>query len=495
LAEKQLRWDSDGLASVRRNLRWLAAVGLPALFLNAAMEGQPNQVFKDSLGRLSFLILMVALAVAVGRIFRTRRGKRTVWGTRLHRTALYLGVAIPLLLGLVALAGYYYTARELTYHLLTTVWLGLGALVLHQVLLRCLFVARRRLALAQAQLRREAELTEAGPEAEQPQLQPAEREMSIQDIGVQTRKLLGGCVAVVVVLCLWAIWSRVLPALAFFNNVTVWSDITLANLLVALGLLVITVLAARNIPGMLEITALRRLPLDAGVRFAITTVCKYTISVIGIVLVFTSVGLTWSKVQWLVAAMTVGLGFGLQEIFANFISGLIILFERPMRVGDTVTVGDITGTVTRIQIRATTIVDWDRKELVVPNREFITGRLVNWTLSDRILRVVVTVGIEYGSDTDLAVELLLAVARENPDVLDEPEPTVVFTEFGDSSLSFQLRVFVPSVEVFLQVRHQLHMAIDKAFRDAGITIAFPQRDVHIRTVEQALPINQAREAD
>ena len=152
-----------------------------------------------------------------------------------------------------------------------------------------------------------------------------------------------------------------------------------------------------------------------------------------------------------------------------------------MRVGDYVTVGEISGEVTRIQIRATTITSWDRKELIIPNRQFVTGELINWTLSDAVLRIVVPVGIAYGSDTRKAKETLLRVGAAHPMAARNPPPTAVFLEFGDSSLNFELRVFISSAEHFIKVADELHMAVDQAFREAGIEIAFPQRDLHIRT--------------
>jgi potassium efflux system protein len=202
------------------------------------------------------------------------------------------------------------------------------------------------------------------------------------------------------------------------------------------------------------------------------------------------IGIGWSKVQWLVTAMLVGLGFGLQEIFANFISGLMLLFERPIRIGDTVTVGNVSGTVTRMRIRATTVTDWDRKELIIPNKEFITGQVINWSLSDPVLRTTVSVGIAYGSDTARAEEVLYRVAREDPSVLEDPEPRVLFTGFGASSLDFEVRVFIPNIEHFLQTKHRLHKAIDQAFREADIEIAFPQRDIHIRSVHPPVRLIQ-----
>jgi potassium efflux system protein len=290
---------------------------------------------------------------------------------------------------------------------------------------------------------------------------------------------------------LWLIWEPVFPALGILQDVELWSytgvidgttqtvPITLANIAVSVIVIAVTIIAVRNLPGLFEMILLNRLPMNPGARYAYSTITRYTLTAIGIVIALNTMGLRWSNLQWLVAALGVGLGFGLQEIVANFISGLIVLFERPFTVGDTVTVGDIHGTVTRIQIRATTILDWDRKELIVPNKEFITGRLINWSLSDSIIRIKVPVGIAYGSDTDLAEQLLLKAAQASPLVLKSPAPQVVFFSFGDNSLNFELRVFIRSIDDWIPMLHAMNRAIDKAFRQAGITIAFPQRDVHL----------------
>jgi potassium efflux system protein len=264
--------------------------------------------------------------------------------------------------------------------------------------------------------------------------------------------------------------------------------ITLADLGLALLVLSIGFVAARNVPGLLEIAVLQRLPLQAGERYAITTTVQYVITICVVVVAAGLIGVGWSKVQWLAAAVTVGLGFGLQEIFANFVSGLIILYERPVRIGDIVTVGDVTGSVTRIRIRATTITNWDRKELIIPNKEFVTGQVVNWSLSDQVLRLVIKVGIAYGSDTRLARNVLLDVATANPRTLPEPTPKAFFQEFGDSSLNFELRVWFKDIDDWMFGKHELHQAIDDAFREHGIEIAFPQRDLHIRSVRDTLPV-------
>jgi potassium efflux system protein len=176
--------------------------------------------------------------------------------------------------------------------------------------------------------------------------------------------------------------------------------------------------------------------------------------------------------------MTVGLGFGLQEIFANFVSGLIILFERPIRIGDIVTVGEVTGYVTQIRMRATTITDWDARELVVPNKEFITGNLINWTLSNPTTRIHIPVGVAYGSDTVRAREIMQSLAERSEYVLTDPAPFTAFCAFGDNALELRLYVYLARRELYWDAFNELATGIDLAFREAGISIAFPQRDIH-----------------
>jgi potassium efflux system protein len=216
-----------------------------------------------------------------------------------------------------------------------------------------------------------------------------------------------------------------------------------------------------------------------GSRYAIRKLLGYAIVGAGIIAVLSTLGLQWDRLQWLVAALGVGIGFGLQEIIANFISGLIILFERPIRVGDLITVGDSSGQVIRIHIRATTIRDFDGKELLVPNKEFVTGRLLNWTLSNTDIRMTLEVGIAYGSDVHKAVTILEELLRSHDMILDDPAPDVIFREFGNSSLNLIARYFFNDVDRRAFLLHDLHMKINDAFKENGIVIAFPQIDVHM----------------
>jgi potassium efflux system protein len=410
-----------------------------------------------------------------------------------------VAVGLPIFLAAQAASGYFLSALQLRDLMRFTALLAMSLIVLNSLALRWLSLARRRFAMREARRKRDAQREadrqklaagDTSPADEESRLILPEPEIGLAEISEQTQSLLRTVMFILVAIGLWAIWEPVFPAFDILQDVQLWSysgtvngvatqvPTSLANLVMAVVVVVFTIIASKNLPGLLEITILNRLAMDAGARNAFTTLCRYAITAIGILLAFNTIGFRWSSVQWLVAALGVGLGFGLQEIVANFICGLIVLFERPFRVGDTVTIGAITGTVSRIHIRATTVVDWDRKELIVPNKEFITGQLVNWSLSDPITRFKINVGIAYGSDTELAEKLLVKVLNENPMVLKDPKPTAFFLGFGDNSLNFELRLFVDNLDHRLPVQHELHKAIDREFRKAGIVIAFPQRDVH-----------------
>ena len=323
---------------------------------------------------------------------------------------------------------------------------------------------------------------------------PAEEpEVDYGALGEDTKKLISTALTVVALLGLWIIWSDVLPAFRILDEVSLWSysasvdgiekrlPVTLGDAILGVLIIVIGIAAARRLPALMEIALLSRLKMTAGSRYAVTTLTQYAIVAIGIVLVFNILGGSWDEIQWLIAALGVGIGFGLQEIVANFISGLILLFERPIRIGDVVTVGDTSGVVTRIRIRSTTIRNWDQKELVVPNKEFITGRLLNWTLSDPMVRIVIPVGVAYGSDVGLALKLVSETAREHERVLDDPEPLVTFENFGDNALNIMLRCCIESMDYRLQTQSELNEEINRKFEAAGIVIAFPQRDIHLDT--------------
>lgn len=501
LSEAHFEWPVSALKPMRNYLRATMLLILPPLFIAVVMNSQENERWADSLGRMSFVAVMAVCSLLVQQSLRPAGGiyqaviapRRGEWLGRLRLLWHTTAVLAPLALAVLALAGYHYTAEQLARRLVTSAYVLLGLAMLRSFLLRWVLVRRRKLAMQQARQRRAAIQAETRPAGESavPSVipMPSEPNLDLATINAQTRHFIEYSLLVAGLAGIWLVWVDVLPALRILDSITLWQmfdqadAITLADLCLAALVSATTLIAAKNIPGLLEMTVLQRLPLDAGFRYTIGAVSRYVIIVVGLVTACHNIGLSWGKVQWLIAAVSVGLGFGLQEIFANFVSGLIILFERPVRVGDVVTVDEVTGVISRIRMRATTITDWDRREFIVPNKEFITGRLLNWTLSDQVNRVVVRVGVAYGSNTTLAAELLMKVAEQHPVVLADPAPKVAFEEFGDSALNFVLRCYLPDMENRLDVIHDLHVEVDREFRQAGIEIAFPQHDVHIRSID------------
>jgi len=225
--------------------------------------------------------------------------------------------------------------------------------------------------------------------------------------------------------------------------------------------------------------------IDLGVRVAIGSILKYLILTIGFIVIIQTVGINLSSLTILLGALGVGIGFGLQNVTNNFVSGIIILFERPIKVGDRIDVAGVAGNVIKISMRATTIITNDNVSIIVPNSEFISSTVINWSHTDRNVRFNFPVGVAYKEDPEKVKNLLLEVAGENEGVLKNPGPDVLFNDYGDSSLNFNLRVWTsryidrPGV-----LKSQLYYEIFKRFKEAGVEIPFPQRDVHIKEMTQ-----------
>ena len=505
LAARHFRWPEASVRLLRRELGRLLWTFLPTAFVTYVAINLDPVTVGGIIGRLSFVIIALALGIFFYHVLHPRRGVLVDFVQQvrkqplgwIHQLWFPLLVVMPVALGVLALAGYLYTAGSLIGRLVETTWMVFGLLVLNGLAVRWLTVTRRKLvyeaALEQRKAAREAEQKQesisegdkSGP------IEDEEPEVDLVALSEESRKLLNTTLVFTGIIGLWLIWSEVLPALRFLDQVSLWHytvtvdnetqrfPITLADIGLAILIGIGTYVLAKRLPSVLEIVMLNRFEISAGGRYTVITLTTYVIVAIGILLALSTIGARWSQLQWLVAALGVGIGFGLQEVVANFICGLILLAERPVRVGDLVTVGDASGKVMRIRIRATTIRDFEQKELLIPNKELITGRLLNWTLSDETTRILIQVGIAYGSDVDRAMDILLELAREDERVLEEPAPGVVFDRFADSSLNLAFRVYVGTLEDRLPVMTDMHRKIHRRFAEEGITIAFPQRDVHI----------------
>jgi small-conductance mechanosensitive channel len=286
----------------------------------------------------------------------------------------------------------------------------------------------------------------------------------------------------------WADVSRVIGT-PFFHL----GDIGISPVFVVKAILVFILIAyfSRRTSRLLRVQLIDRTSLEVGQRYAIERTSTYVIFVVGLFIALQVAGVNLNSLAVLGGALGIGIGFGLQAIASNFVSGLILLFERPIKVGDRVEVGDHNGDVIRIGARATWVRTNDNIVIVLPNTEFITSPVVNWTANDRQVRFLVPVGVSYSSDPKQVRELLLGVARGHADVLGHPPPDVIFKGFGDSSLDFELRVWTKAmVDQAPMLKSDLYFAIFEAFRENAIEIPFPQRDLHLRSVEASLPIER-----
>ena len=504
IARTHFQWQKPTVTLLRKQFSWLRIIAIPAVFIINTTLASRYSVHSDSIGRLALILLLLAISVFFGMILKPSSGiladsMRRHPEARLNQLR-YLWypiiICMPLVIIGFAVEGYYLSALELQQKLIYSLRLVFLAVMIHALVFRWLNLINRQLALNNAQNKRDAALlAQKHPitGSDEPVLPVDEQLLDIPKINAQTIRLLNVFIALSLAIGFWMIWKNILPAFSFLERIELWQHkvnidnqesyepTTLINLLLAGLYLFITVVSVRNFSGLMELILFRRITIEAGGRYAVNQLAKYVLITIGFISVANELGGSWSQVQWLVAALSVGLGFGLQEIFANLVSGIILLFERPIRVSDTVTIGDITGTVSRIQMRATTLIDGDQKEHVVPNKTFITSQLVNWSLSDPITRVVIPVGIAYGSDVDLAHKVMLDTITSMPLVLTDPEPCVLMVGFGDNALNFSIRVFVSEVIHTMPVTDELYRRLEIAFRAHNIVIPFPQRDIHIRS--------------
>jgi potassium efflux system protein len=500
VAERHFGFPSARAAHQRTKVR---SLGLVAMLLAAVVTiagQQPAALADDVIGVFVVLGCYGLMAWQSVGLIRGAADDR-VPGFRLLTLVVFR--LMPLALIAAVWLGYYYTALKLTGRLIDTILVLIVWRVVEAAAVRSLAVAARRLAFQRALARRQTAPRDPAARENAEALEIIEEPvLDIEQVNRQSLRLLRLGLLGATLFVLYWVWADLLSVAAYLDTVTLYEyggsgagammPISLLDLFSALAIAVVSLVLARNLPGLLEVLVLSRMNLGQGNAYAATTLLSYLIVGIGAISALSTLGVSWDKLQWLVAALSVGLGFGLQEIFANFVSGLIILFEKPVRIGDVVTIGNLSGTVSRIRIRATTIIDFDRKEIIIPNKTFVTDQLVNWSLSDTVTRVTVKIGVAYGSDLDLVRKLLLQIADENQRVLKEPAPMVVFLSFGASTLDHELRIHVPELIDRNAAIDEINRRIDQVFREHGIEIAYNQMDVHLHRppVSDRPPVNR-----
>lgn len=497
-------WPEYQVRSAMKYYQLSVWVVIPLVMIVMSFDHYNNRQFAATIGRFSFILLCFALVFMTNAIHRAgvplyidKKGS----GCNLFSRILWvILLSAPWVAIFAACLGYLSTAQILLGRLEASVVTWFGLLVIYFMIRRWMWIQKRRIEFERAKQRRIERLAQRAKSEEDHTTNSNTPDMidepviDLDVISAQSLQLVRSIIAMIALISMVLLWSELHSAFAFMENIKLWGTkviingnevehyISLSSVFIAILVLTITVQLVKNLPALLELGILQHLDLAQGTGYAISTVSKYIILLVGCMIAFSFVGIDWAKIQWLIAALGVGLGFGLQEIFANFISGLIMLFEKPVRIGDTVTIRDLTGTITKINTRATTIVDWDRKEIVMPNKAFITEQLVNWSLSDAITRIVLTIPATIDADSQLVMDILLKVAKECEYVLNDPEPQVFLVDIQEGIQLFEVRLFASEMSHRMPLRSEIQQLIIKEYCKHGLTLPFPPLQTNLESL-------------
>ncbi|MFC0227598.1 miniconductance mechanosensitive channel MscM [Serratia aquatilis] len=503
------RWPVTQVSRAMRYYKMSIWLIVPLIMALITFDNLNDREFSNTLGRLCFILLCLALALVTHSLKRAgiplyldKKGS----GENVINVALWgLLLSAPLIAALASTVGYLTTAQKLLARLETSVAIWFLLLVVYHIIRRWMLIQRRRIAFDRAKQRRADILAQRAkgegessqtPNSTEGSIEVDETEIDLDVISAQSLQLVRSILTMIALVSVIFLWSEIHSAFGFLENIKLWDvtstvngvdvaqPITLGALLIAILVLIVTMQLVRNLPALLELAVLQHLDLAPGTGYAITTITKYLLLLFGAILSFAWIGIEWSKLQWVVTALSVGLGFGMQEIFSNFISGLIILFEKPIRIGDTVTIRNLTGSVTKINTRATTISDWDRKEIIVPNKAFITEQFINWSLSDTLTRVVLTVPAPGEANSEEVTRILLNAAERCALVLDNPVPEAYLVDLQQGIQIFELRIYAAEMGHRMPLRHEIHQLILAGYREHGITLPYPPFQVRSETLSR-----------
>ncbi|MFK8257888.1 miniconductance mechanosensitive channel MscM [Erwinia sp. AnSW2-5] len=512
------RWPQTRVARAMRFYTLCIGLVVPLMMMLIAFDNLEDREFSATLGRLCFILICGALSLVTVSLKRAgiplhldKEGNGENFMNNVLWNAM---IAIPMVAALASCIGYLATAQALLARLETSVGIWFLLLVIYHIIRRWMLIQRRRIAFDRARQRRAEILAQrARGEEEVAAQQTAVDSVDVEEpvidldaISAQSLRLVRSILTLIALVSVIVLWSEIHSAFGFLENIRLWDvsttvqgveslqPITLGSVMIAILVLVITTQLVRNMPALLELALLQHLSLTPGTGYAITTLTKYLLILIGGLVGFSLIGIDWSKLQWLVAGLTLGLGFGMQEIFANFMSGLIILFEKPIRIGDTVTIRDLTGSITRINTRATTITDWDRKEIIVPNKAFITEQFVNWSLSDSVTRVVLTIPASAEANSEEVTNVLLQAAHRCSYVLETPQPEAFLVDLQQGIQLFELRIHAAEMGHRMPLRHELHQLILRGYQEHGLEMPFPPFQVRVDTIGRKTPASNGAPA-
>ncbi|MGF1726531.1 miniconductance mechanosensitive channel MscM [Photobacterium nomapromontoriensis] len=500
-------WDPAIIKRAFGHYQRLLLIYLPMMVIQDFAHLYSDIDVNATLGRLAFVISNLAVSYFLWRMYQEKipmtygelpEGKAHIG----HHIFWWILILIPQALNYTALNGYLSSSQSVMAKMELSAVLGVITLLIYYLTKRLMLIQKRRLAFERAKTKRQEIIAQRIAEVEvekeetfsssEMQIDIDEPEIDLDKISAQSLRLLRSLLLLIYLACLSVVWADFYQAISYLGDIRLWgvthtidgieelSSISIKSVLLSILTFWLTAILTRDLPGAMELLILQHLNLSPGTGYAITSLTRYLAIFLGIIIGSGLIGFDWSKMQWLIAALGVGLGFGLQEIFANFISGLIILFEKPIRIGDTITIRDLTGVIAKIQTRATTIVDFDRKEVIVPNKAFVTEQFINWSLSDPITRVTLSISVHYAANTDLVTKLLFEATDECDLVLDNPAPEVFFLTLTADSQNFEVRAYAAETAHRLSLIHDLHNRIKQKFNHHGIEIAAPQLEVQMK---------------
>ncbi|URJ23997.1 miniconductance mechanosensitive channel MscM [Blochmannia endosymbiont of Camponotus sp.] len=458
-----------------------------------------DREFSDTLGRLCFILLCIYLTFITNNLKHSGLplylNKHDSSDNIINHGLWNIIICAPIIAAISCMLGYLFIAQELLARLETSLFIWIISLIVYHIIRRWTSIQRRRIAFERAKQKRTLQLTlRMHNESNSTQLlqtnklvsndEKTSKILDLDTISTQSLQLIRSIITIIALLLMTLLWSELHSSFSFLENITLWDvtstikgvdniqPITLNSFLIAVLVIVITTKTVKNLPAFLELTVLQHLDLTPGTGYAITTLIKYILMFFGGIIGCSLIGIEWTKIQWLIAALGVGLGFGLQEIFANLISGLMILFEKPIRIGDTVTINKLTGNITRINTRATIITDWNHKEIIIPNKEFITKQFINWSLSDTLTRVVLRVPAPLETDMKKIVKVLLQIAKNSSFSLHTPPPEVYLVDLQQGLPIFEIRIHISDIKLRMPLCHQMHMLIIEYYQNNGIKLPY-----------------------
>lgn len=485
IAQRHFAYSPSKLSSLRLIVDKVYWLIIPILIVANINEINPINISDDVIGYTIILVFLCALTYVIFNYIKYKLSSSEVNLVGMFIYFVYIAVPVTLLV-LLAL-GYYYTVIKLINRIALSFYLCLGYAFISNIIRRILYVAEVKL-LTKARLKKN--------KVDDKQKSNTLDSIRLELINTKAYKLINVILLCITAFFLYLQWQDLAGVLSYLDTINIFTSssmvdgkevisnvVTLADIITAIFILIVAAVLNKNLPVLLErLFLLKQTVVYKSTSYTVKIISSYIITTLGLIFAAGALGISWSNLQWLVAALSVGLGFGLQEIFANFVSGIIILFERQIRVGDIVTLNGLSGTVKRIRIRAITIVSFDNKEVVIPNKQFITTALTNWSLSNTITKLEFIVGVAYDADIQKAKEILNNIIRRCENLSTEHNYKIFVTNLDASCVTITCEVFVKEIGLRKPTYDYLSTKTLELFAKEGIEIPFNQLDVTIKNL-------------